>query len=105
LSNQANGYDDLINAGYAVPSAYSGPQGTPGETLATPLAEQAVLAVNSSKVVLAPLSEIGGVSPTQLWRTGNHRLRLRCGRRPRGRATARPGNVLAIGLALGRGPG
>jgi hypothetical protein len=73
-SNEANGYVDLINAGYGADSAsyYPAPYGVPsGPTYAVPnpFAEPAVLAVNSSgKVVLAYLGEIGGVvSPSQMW--------------------------------------
>lgn len=64
-----NGYDDLINAGYAVSDTYSGPEDTDGQTLTSPYADPDVLTVNSSgKVVLAELSEIGGVvSPGQMW--------------------------------------
>jgi hypothetical protein len=65
----SNGYVDLINAGYE--TAYSYP--IPGEASDTGItnafAEPYVLAVNSSSdVVLAPLSELGGVvSPSQMW--------------------------------------
>jgi hypothetical protein len=64
----SNGYVDLINAGYATYAVYLSPDGS-GEELLGPFAEQYALTVNSSDdVVLAPLSEIGGVvSPTQTW--------------------------------------
>lgn len=64
----SNGYLDLINAGYAASYAYIIPESY--STLFTnPFAEPAVLTVNSGGgVVLAPLSELGGVvSPTQMW--------------------------------------
>jgi hypothetical protein len=74
--NEANGYVDLINAGYEASSTYAVP--TPDDdnnvtdndnNLTSPFAEPAVLTVNSSgKVVLAPLSELGGVvSSSQMW--------------------------------------
>jgi hypothetical protein len=70
-SNEANGYVDLINAGYATdtatyPSLGSG-EDSAGFTI--PFAEPVVLTVNSSgKAVLAPLSELGGVvSSSQMW--------------------------------------
>jgi hypothetical protein len=78
-SNEANGYVDLINAGYATQYSYPIPTGAVlGNVTATdnqplyltsPFAEPAVLTVNSSgKAVLAPLSEIGGVvSSSQMW--------------------------------------
>ena len=67
--NEANGYVDLINAGYAITSTYAVPGSTQDNNLTSPYAEPAVLTVNSSgKVVLAPLSELGGVvSATQMW--------------------------------------
>jgi hypothetical protein len=70
-SNEANGYVDLINAGYATDTATYPSLGS-GEDSAgfiIPFAEPVVLTVNSSgKVVLAPLSELGGVvSSSQMW--------------------------------------
>jgi hypothetical protein len=66
-SNEANGYVDLINAGYEGLYTYLAP--TVDQAVIAPYAESAVLTVNSSgQVVLAMLSEIGGVvSPTQMW--------------------------------------
>jgi hypothetical protein len=68
-SNEANGYVDLINAGYAATYTYLA--GTPAafDNLTSPFAEPVVLTINSSgSVVLAPLSEIGGVvSASQMW--------------------------------------
>jgi hypothetical protein len=68
-----NGYDDLINAGYAVPDTYSGPEDTDGQTLTSPFEDPDVLTLNSSgKVVLAELSEINDVvSPGQMWFGGS----------------------------------
>jgi hypothetical protein len=69
-TNEANGYIDLINAGYEANYTYLAPDtDTSPQSLTSPYAEPAVLTVNSSgKVVLAPLSEVGGVvSTTQLW--------------------------------------
>jgi hypothetical protein len=74
-SNEANGYVDLINAGYATGYDYPVPTGasvSSGSTifgLTSPFAEPVVLTVNSSgKVALAPLSELGGVvSSSQMW--------------------------------------
>jgi hypothetical protein len=68
-TNAANGYLDLINAGYAAAFTYLAPNGAGADTLTSPFAEPAVLTVNSSgTVVLAPLSQIGQVvSSTQLW--------------------------------------
>ncbi|HEX4061899.1 MAG TPA: hypothetical protein VHY58_12860 [Streptosporangiaceae bacterium] len=68
--NAANGYVDLINAGYEAPYTYLAPDiDSSVGSLTSPYAETAALTVNSSgKVVLATLSEIGGVvSPTQMW--------------------------------------
>jgi hypothetical protein len=68
-----NGYVDLINAGYEAGYTYLAPY-TGDSTLAgpdpvaSPFAEPAVLTVSSGKVVLAPLSELGGVvSAAQMW--------------------------------------
>ena len=68
-SNEANGYVDLINAGYESAFNYLAQNTTTAENLTSPFAEPAVLTVNSSgHVVLAFLSELGGVvSPTQMW--------------------------------------
>ena len=68
-NNEANGYVDLINAGYASSYSYLAENAATFENLTSPFAEPAVLTVNSSgKVVLAFLSELGGVvSPTQMW--------------------------------------
>jgi hypothetical protein len=69
-SNEANGYVDLINAGYATVFSYGAENNVSAiSNLTSPFAEPAVLTVNSSgKVVLAYLSELGGtVSPTQMW--------------------------------------
>ncbi|HXS64575.1 MAG TPA: hypothetical protein VN767_17090 [Streptosporangiaceae bacterium] len=67
-SNEANGYVDLINAGYMSQFTYATPTSS-NVNFANPFAEPAVLTVNSSgHVVLAFLSELGGVvSPTQMW--------------------------------------
>jgi hypothetical protein len=65
-----NGYSDLINAGYQSTYSYGAENNDVDvPNLATPFAEPAVLTVNSSdQVVLAYLSEIGGVvSSSQLW--------------------------------------
>jgi len=68
-SNETNGYVDLINAGYATAFSYLAANSGTADNLASPFAEPAVLTVNSSnQVVLAFLSELGGVvSPTQMW--------------------------------------
>jgi len=68
-NNEANGYVDLINAGYASLYNYMAQNVAAAENLTSPFAETTVLTVNSSgKVVLAFLSELGGVvSPTQMW--------------------------------------
>jgi hypothetical protein len=68
-SNEANGYVDLINAGYEAAYSYLAQNVATFENETSPFAEPAVLTVNSSgKVVLAFLSELGGVvSPTQMW--------------------------------------
>ncbi|HET7015005.1 MAG TPA: hypothetical protein VFI65_13905 [Streptosporangiaceae bacterium] len=68
-SNEANGYVDLINAGYESSYSYLAQNNSAAENLTSPFAEPAVLTVNSSgHVVLAMLSELGGVvSPTQMW--------------------------------------
>jgi hypothetical protein len=62
---------DLINAGYeaAYSYGYQNYDDTTSQGYTSPFAEPTVLTVNSSgDVVLAPLSEIGGVvSPTQEW--------------------------------------
>jgi hypothetical protein len=63
---------DLINAGYQAAYNYGygfNSSSEPTQGYSSPFAEPAVLAVSSSgSVVLAPLSEIGGVvSPTQEW--------------------------------------
>jgi hypothetical protein len=60
-SNEANGYVDLVSAGYTAPPNLD-------QTAVTPFAEPGVLSVSSGKVVLSPLSEIGGVvSHSQMW--------------------------------------
>jgi hypothetical protein len=68
-NNEANGYVDLINAGYAASFSFLAQNTAAFDNLTSPFAEPAVLTVNSSgKLVLAPLSELGGVvSPTQMW--------------------------------------
>jgi hypothetical protein len=68
-NNQVNGYADLINAGWESTYTYGAETSSDFDDLTSPFAEPAVLTVNSSgDVVLAPLSEIGGVvSPTQMW--------------------------------------
>jgi hypothetical protein len=68
-NNEANGYVDLINAGYESTYSYLAQNTSSFENLTSPFSEPAVLTVNSSgKVVLAFLSELGGVvSPTQMW--------------------------------------
>jgi hypothetical protein len=68
-TSEANGYVDLINAGYESSYSYLAQNSASAENLTNPFAEPAVLTVNSSgKVVLAFLSELGGVvSPTQMW--------------------------------------
>lgn len=69
-SNEANGYVDLINAGYAAVFSYMAENNNNDvSNLTSPFAEPAVLTVNSSgQVVLAFLNEIGGVvSPSQTW--------------------------------------
>ena len=68
-SNEANGYVDLINAGYEATYSYLAQNVGTFANFASPFAEPAVLTVNSSgKVVLTLLSELGGVvSPTQMW--------------------------------------
>jgi hypothetical protein len=68
-SNEANGYVDLINAGYESSFSYLAPSSTSAQNVASPFAEPAVLTVNSSgHVVLAMLSQLGStVSPTQMW--------------------------------------
>jgi hypothetical protein len=68
--NASNGYLDLINAGYETQSEYANAEiSTSNANLTSPFAEPEVLTYNSSgKVVLAPLSEIGGVvSTSQMW--------------------------------------
>ena len=69
-NNESNGYADLVNAGYEAVAHYLAENNNADvSNLTSPFAESAVLTVNSSgNVVLAPLSEIGGVvSPTQMW--------------------------------------
>jgi hypothetical protein len=72
--NGTNGYVDLINAGFESAYEYLAPDSAPGAVTptpayASPFAEPDALTVDSSgKVVLAPLSEVGGaVSHSQLW--------------------------------------
>jgi hypothetical protein len=67
--NLANGYVDLVNAGWESTFTYGAGTGADFDNLTSPFAEPAVLTVNSSgSVVLARLSEIGGVvSPGQMW--------------------------------------
>jgi hypothetical protein len=69
-SNEANGYVDLINAGYEAAFSFMAENNNADiPAVTSPFAEPAVLTVNSSsQVVLAPLSELGGVvSATQMW--------------------------------------
>jgi hypothetical protein len=68
-NNEANGYVDLINAGYAASFSYLAQNSAAFDNLTSPNSEPIVLTVNSSsKLVLAPLSELGAVvSPTQMW--------------------------------------
>jgi hypothetical protein len=68
-SNEANGFTDLINAGYAAAFSFGAPDNSSAENITSPYAEPAVLTVNSSgKVVLAPLSQLGAtVSSSQMW--------------------------------------
>ena len=73
-ATNSNGYVDLINAGYEAEPDYddlppgSPPATSPTNTMVSPFAEGAVLAVSGGKVVLAELSEIGGVVSTgQMW--------------------------------------
>jgi hypothetical protein len=68
-ANGANGYVDLINAGYATAYSYLAESIAAFDNLTSTFAEPAVLTVNSSgHVVLAMLNELGGVvSPTQMW--------------------------------------
>ena len=68
-SNEANGYTDLINAGYEASFSYLAPDNSTSENVTSPFAEPAVLTVNSSgHVVLAFLSQLGStVSSTQMW--------------------------------------
>jgi hypothetical protein len=65
----AAGYDDLINVGYEETYSYMAPTFSDQNTLTSPYADPEVLTLNSSgDVVLAELSEIGGVvSPGQMW--------------------------------------
>ncbi len=73
LVNSSNGYTDLINAGYATSYTYDTP--VAANDFTSPFAEPEVLTVGSASgsggsddVVLAPLSEIGGVvSAAQMW--------------------------------------
>jgi hypothetical protein len=71
-SETANGYVDLINAGYAASYGYLAPESAV-DPVTGPYADPDVLTLNSSgDVVLAQLSEIGGViSPGQLWNGGS----------------------------------
>jgi hypothetical protein len=71
-SESANGYVDLINAGYAASYGYLAPESAV-DPVTTPYADPYVLTLNSSgDVVLAQLSEIGGVISTgQLWYGGS----------------------------------
>jgi|HubBroStandDraft_4_1064222.scaffolds.fasta_scaffold02797_2 hypothetical protein len=68
-SNEANGYVDLINAGWLSAYSYGNATAAASDSLTSPFAEAPVLTINSSgSVVLAPLSEIGGVvSASQMW--------------------------------------
>jgi hypothetical protein len=68
-SNEANGFTDLINAGYEAAFSFGAPDNSTAENITSPFAEPVVLTVNSSgKVVLAPLSQLGAtVAPTQMW--------------------------------------
>ncbi|HEY3903215.1 MAG TPA: hypothetical protein VGM14_04775 [Streptosporangiaceae bacterium] len=68
-SNEANGFTDLINAGYETAFSFGAPDNSTALNFTGQFAEPAVLTVNSSgKVVLAPLSQLGAtVSPTQMW--------------------------------------
>jgi len=68
-TNEANGYVDLINAGWESAYTYLASTANNDDPITSPFAEPAVLTVNSSgKVVLAQLSQIGQtVSPTQMW--------------------------------------
>lgn len=67
-----NGYDDLINVGYEASYEYLAPESAVDPVI-SPYADPDVLTLNSSgDVVLAQLSEIGGVvSPGQLWYGGS----------------------------------
>ena len=68
-NNLTNGYVDLINAGYEAQFSYLADNTGGFNDMTSPFAEPEVLTVNSSDdVVLAPLSEIGGVvSSGQMW--------------------------------------
>jgi hypothetical protein len=78
-NNETSGYVDLINAGWESDYAYGDSSSSDYPyNFTSPFAEPAVLTVSSSsgsggsstsyKVVLAPLSEIGGVvSSSQMW--------------------------------------
>lgn len=68
-NNEANGYVDLINAGFAATFSYMAEDIAAFDNMTSTFAEPAVLTVNSSgHVVLAMLNELGGVvSPTQMW--------------------------------------
>jgi hypothetical protein len=68
-SNEANGFADLINAGYETSFSFGAPDNSTALNFTSQYAEPAVLTVSSSgKVVLAPLSQLGAaVSPTQMW--------------------------------------
>jgi hypothetical protein len=66
-TNEADGYVDLINAGYTAAWSEPGASGSYAASAAA-FAEPLVLTVNSSgAAVLAPLSDVGSVSPTQMW--------------------------------------
>jgi hypothetical protein len=71
-TNEADGYVDLINAGYETAYSFLAPDSntdTSNTGLTSLFAEPYVLTVSSSgKLALAPLSELGGVvSTSQMW--------------------------------------
>jgi hypothetical protein len=68
-SNEANGFVDLINAGYETVFSYMAQNSAAVSNLTGPFAEPEVLTVNTSgKLALSFLNELGGVvSPTQMW--------------------------------------
>jgi hypothetical protein len=79
LSNDSNGYTELINAGWESTYTYGNSTADSPDDLTSPFAEPAVLTVSSSSgsggttenVGLAPLKEIGGnISQGQLWTAG-----------------------------------